>query len=208
MQPHETVHAIPLWVGGRACLKLAPVFRDVINPVTGLILRRIPLCGSGDVEEALQSARSGLGAWQSLGGNGRLLLLAALGDALRALSGHFSALVAEETGQQPSQADEEVARLVALLRAPSAGAVDGVGGVAVVSGASKSLVAVAGPAVSALAAGATLLVCPAPESPSALFALAELSGRCGFPPGVINVVYPNGEALAHLRSVAGVTVLP
>lgn len=205
MQRHETVHAIPLWVGGRACLKLAPVFRDVLNPVTGQVLRRIPLCGPGDVEEALQSARAGLGAWQSLGGSGRTLLLAALGDALGALSGHFSALVAEETGQQASLADKEIAHLVALLHAPSAGAVVGV---TVVSGASKSLAAVAGQAVSALAAGATLLVCPAPESPSALFALAELSGRCGFPPGAVNVVYPNGEALAHLRSMAGVTVLP
>lgn len=205
MQRHETVHAIPLWVGGRACLKLAPVFRDVLNPVTGQVLRRIPLCGPGDVEEALRSARAGLGAWQSLGGSGRMMLLAALGDALCALSGHFSALVAEETGQQASLADKEIAHLVALLRAPSAGAVVGV---AVVSGASKSFAAVAGQAVSALAAGATLLVCPAPESPSALFALAELSGRCGFPPGAVNVVYPNGEALAHLRSMAGVTVLP
>jgi acyl-CoA reductase-like NAD-dependent aldehyde dehydrogenase len=133
------------------------------------------------------------------------LLLAALGDALCTLSGHFSAIVAEETGQEPLLADEEMAHLVALLRAPSAGAVVDV---AVVSGASKSLAAAVGQAVSALAAGATLLVCPAPEAPSALFALAELSGRCGFPPGVINVVYPNAEALAYLRSVAGVTVLP
>lgn len=205
MHRHETVHAIPLWVGGRACLKLAPVFRDVLSPVSGRVLRRIPLCGPGEVEEALQSARAGLGAWQGLGGSGRALLLAALGDALGALSGHFSTLVAEETGKEPLLADEEIAQLVALLRAPSAGAV---AGVAVVSGASKSLAAVAGQAVSALAAGATLLVCPAPESPSALFALAELSGRCGFPPGVINVVYPSSDALAHLRSVAGVTVLP
>jgi len=205
MLRNEAVCAIPLWINGRASLKVTQVFHDVRNPVTGRVLRRVPLCGLEDFQEALQSARGGRNAWLGLGRPGRLALLVALGDALSALSGHFAAMIAEETGTSCAQADHEIACAVSLLREPN---VLSVPGVAVVSGAPKSFSSLAGQAASALAGGATVIVCPAPESPTALFALAELSGRCGFPPGVFNVVYPRAEVVAGMVASADVAVLP
>jgi acyl-CoA reductase-like NAD-dependent aldehyde dehydrogenase len=49
-------------------------------------------------------------------------------------------------------------------------------------------------AVPGLAAGAVVVLKTDPSEPSALVALAELTGRCGFPPGVFNVVH-GGEAM-------------
>ncbi|SMQ85493.1 succinate semialdehyde dehydrogenase [Devosia lucknowensis] len=46
----------------------------------------------------------------------------------------------------------------------------------------------------ALAAGCTVVVKPAPETPLTALALAELARRAGFPPGTINVI--TGDAIA------------
>ncbi len=47
----------------------------------------------------------------------------------------------------------------------------------------------------ALAAGCTLVVKPAPETPLCALALAELAVRAGVPPGVLNVVTGDAEAI-------------
>ena len=197
MHRSGAVYAIPLWLDGRAVLRVAPAFHEVRNPATGVVVRRVPLCGRADFEEALRSARAGLPAWTGLGEAGRRERLAALGEALSGLAAHFAALIAEETGRDPADADQEIARVVALLRQPESRPD---GGVAVVSG---TLAEFAEPAVAALAGGAALVVFPALASPSAVFALAELSGRCGFPPGTINVLYAADEVVAGWSPAAG-----
>jgi len=57
----------------------------------------------------------------------------------------------------------------------------------------------------ALAAGCTVVVKPAPETPLSALALAELAGRPGFPDGVFNVVVgeaaPIGEAFTRSDAV-------
>ena len=40
--------AIPMWVNGHAFLSVGDAFYDVVNPVTGEALRRVPLCGARD----------------------------------------------------------------------------------------------------------------------------------------------------------------
>jgi acyl-CoA reductase-like NAD-dependent aldehyde dehydrogenase len=50
-----------------------------------------------------------------------------------------------------------------------------------------------------LAGGATAVICPVADAPSALLALAELSGRCGFPDGVLNIVYGDQVLIEQIR---------
>ena len=204
MRRVKEVYAIPMWLNGRAYLKAGPIYRDVCDPVTGEILRKTPLFGAEEVGEALRSAGGGLAAWDSLGESGRKRMLSSLGEALHDMRAHFSRLIAEETGKHEESASCDVLTVVSCLRESQMGTV---AGVTVVSAFSRDFQEVAARAVAALAAGATLVICPSPESPSALFALAELSGRCGFPAGAINVIYPNDEALARLHGMSGITVL-
>ena len=204
MRRVKEVYAIPMWLNGRAYLKPGQNYRDVCDPVTGEILRKIPLFGAEDVDEALRSAGGGLPAWDALGESGRKCMLSSLGEALHDMRAHFSRLIAEETGKHEESASCDVLTVVSCLRESQ---MDTVAGVAVVSTRSREFQEVAAQVVAALAAGATLVICPSPESPSALLALAELSGRCGFPAGVINVIYPSDEALARLHGMPGITVL-
>ena len=202
MHRSEAVYAIPLWVNGRAILRLASAFHEVRNPVTEAIVRRVPLCGRDDFEEAFRSAGGSLAAWSALGEAGRRERLADLGEALSGFSGHFASLMAEETGKAVAQAEGDIARAVSLLRRPAACPA---AGVAVVSGAGRTLPELVEQVGSALAGGSALVVFPALASPSIVFALAELSGQCGFPPGTINVLYAGDDAVAGWSSDAGST---
>lgn len=204
MRQVKEICAIPMWLNGRAFLKPGQDYRDVRNPVTGELLRKTPLFGTEDVGEALRSAGKGLSVWEALGESGRKRLLSSLGGALLDMRVHFSRLMAEETGEDEESALREVLNVVSCLREPQ---VVVVAGVVVLCSNSTGFLETVAQGVSALAAGAALIVCPSPESPSALFALAELSGRCGFPAGAVNVIYPSEESLAALRRTPGITVL-
>lgn len=201
----EDVRAIPLWINGRACLRLTPAFAEVRDPVSGAVLRRVPVCRVSDVEEVILAAQTALSAWDSLGESRRRQLLVTLGDALEALADHFMQLVAEETGLNDDQAGLTVKEIVAYLRSPNALSVAGV--VVATSESAPAMANLAALAVAALAAGAGVVICPPLHAPSALLALAELSGRCGFPAGVISVVYPDSHLLADLHGRPDLTIL-
>ena len=196
--------AIPLWINGRAYLTMAPAFLDVCNPVSGQILRRTPMCGPEQIENAIESARAALSQWLVQSPPVRAGLLVAVGDALAGYAGHFSRLIVEESGASCDAANAEVNAAVALLRVPTAGLASGVLGV--VGDASRPLLGVLQIAIPALMAGAVVVARPDPKIPSALFALAELTGRCGFPGGVFNIVHGGEVAIDGLRSHADVTM--
>jgi acyl-CoA reductase-like NAD-dependent aldehyde dehydrogenase len=110
----------------------------------------------------------------------------------------------EEAGMENDVATAEVNVAVALLRAPPERSMSGVLGI--VGDSVKPLLGALQIAVPALVAGAVVVVRPHPETPSALFALAELTGRCGFPGGVFNVLHGGEPAIAGLRSQVDVTL--
>jgi len=200
----KEIYAIPMWLYGHAYLKPVKDYRDVRNPATGEILRRTPLFGPEVVAEAIHSAKGGLARWEAVGETGRKSMLSTLGNALYEMRAHFSRLIAEETGKSEESASRDVLNVVSKLCEPP---VAEFAGVIVVSAGSRKLQEVAAQTIAALAGGAALVICPSPDSPSALLALAELSGRCGFPPGAVNVIFTGDEALAGLYVMPGVTVL-
>lgn len=197
--------AIPLWINGHAFLTMAPAFRDVRNPASGHVLRRTPLCGIDEAKAAVVAAQAALVSWQQLTEDGRVELIAALATALSALVDHFAALIAEETGKDPMVARAEVIASVDFLQKPESAEVSGVCGV--IGDAGFPLFSGLKPAFSALTAGAVVVVKPDPTAPSALYALAELTGRCRFPPGVFNILHGDDAAVAGLHSVLGADCL-
>ena len=201
----ENPLAIPLWINGHAYLTMAPEFLDVCNPVSGQVLRRTPMCGFDEAEKAIEAARAALGLWATQAVVVRAGLLAAVGDALAGYGSHFARLITEESGMGSDAAADEVSAAVALLRDPAASNVSGVLGI--VGNAAEPLLGAARLAVPALMAGATVVVRPSPETPSVLFALAELTGRCGFPGGVFNILHGGESAVDGLRTHADVTML-
>ena len=196
---------IPLWINGHAYLTMAPAFLDVRNPVSGQVLRRTPMCGGIEADAAIAAARAALGQWAMQSVAARAGLLAAVGEALAGYASHFARLIAEESGIGVDLATAEVSKVVALLRDPAASQATGV--LAIVGNPAEPLLGALRLAVPVLMAGAAVVVRPSPETPSALFALAELTGRCGFPAGVFNILHGGEAALDALRSHADLSLL-
>jgi acyl-CoA reductase-like NAD-dependent aldehyde dehydrogenase len=198
MSPSEEAPAVPLWINGHAYLTVPPAFRDVRAAASGALLRRTPLCGAAAAVPALAAAEAALPGWQRSSLGERAALIAALGLALAAYAEHFARLIAEESGSDPANAAAEVERTLALLATPAAAPTARFGVVAVIAGFAEPLYAPLVLAIPALLGGATLILRPAPAAPSALLAFAELSARCAFPAGVVNVVHGDEAMVAAL----------
>jgi len=206
MFANENALAVPLWINGHAYLTVAQAFQDVRNPVSGEVLRRTPLCGVSEVRRALESAQTAAGVWAVMPAPRRIALIAAVGEKLAVYAGHFASLIVEESGMDSDAANAEVAGAVTLLRGKwvesgtesAAGNASAV--VAVVGSIANPLFGVLRQAVPVLLSGVAVIVRPSPETPAALFALAELTGRCGFPPGIFNLLHGGEAVLDALRS--------
>ena len=207
MLQSEDALVIPLWINGRAYLTVAPTFVNVRNPRTGLVLRRTPMCGDREALQAVSSAQAALVPWNERSITCRSALFAELSRALAGYASHFSALITEENGMEIAAADAEVTAAIVLINNAAVGDGAGVPGViSIIGDAESSFLSVLSAAIPALMAGSTVIVRPRPEEPSSFFALAELTGQCGFPAGVFNILHGGERAVECLRT-SGVTRL-
>lgn len=191
----EGPKAIPLWIRGHAYLTVSDRFYDVVDPLTGEVHYRVPLCGAAEAAEAVASARNAQSGWAALTVPARQAALAALAGALDRYSGHFAKLLRAETGFTEDQALAEVAAALAALRRDDLG---GAGIVAIVVDATRPLAGFAEAAAPALRAGAAVVVKPSPKAPSAAYALCELSARAQWPAGVLNLMQGDSAAIDGL----------
>ena len=187
--------AIPMWVNGHAFLTASQEFYDVINPATGEAIRRVPLCGAAEAAETVAAARTAQPDWAASGLQARRVCLSALAEALDRYTGHFAKLLIQECGFDEARANADVAATVAALQALAVGETGVVG---LVLDASRPLAAAAEVFAPALLAGATVVVKPSPRAPSAVFALCELTSRCDWPAGVVNVLQGDTAAIEGL----------
>ena len=191
----EGPKAIPLWIRGHAFLTVSDRFYDVVDPLTGEALYRVPLCGAAEAAEAVASARNAQPGWAALSVPARQAALAALAVALDRYCGHFAKLLRAETGFTEDQALAEVAAALAALRGGDLGEA---GIAAIVVDATRPLAGFAEAAAPALRAGATAVVKPSPKAPSAAYALCELSARTEWPAGVLNLMQGDRAAIEGL----------
>ena len=191
--------AIPLWVNGRALLTGGDGFYVVTNPASGEAIRRVPLCGAAEAAEVVAAARTAQPLWAEMGMQARRVCLARLADALESYAGHFAKLLAQEIAGDEAQMTAEVAAAVEALRTAAVGET---GVFALVLDASRPLVACAEVIAPALMAGATVVVKPSPQAPSAVYALCELSARAEWPCGVLNLLQGDTAAIEGLCAAA------
>lgn len=208
MPASQEIQAIPLWINGHAFLTMAPAFCEVRDAHSGQTRRRTPMCGALEAQTAAAAARAALSGWSATTASQRGALLVALGAALAGYSEHFAGLIGEESGKESTAAATEVDAAVALLCAPGNSPVCNNSTVAAIVGDHRA--PLLGPlqhAVPLLLAGATLIVKPDPQAPSAAFALAELTARAGFPAGVYNILHGDLNAVEALAALDAVSVL-
>ncbi len=191
-----------------------------IDPATGREIAEIPLAGPEDVAMAVAAARAAFaGPWNSMPAAGRERLMQALADAIDARAKEMAQIESLDNGKPVGLAQYvDVAGAVAHIRyfagwpTKIEGAVlpvsapnihcytrrEPVGVCAQVIPWNFPLLMAAWKLGPALAAGCTVVLKPAEQTPLSALRLGELALEVGFPPGVINVLTGDGSTGAAL----------
>ena len=203
---------------------------DLVNPATGETSATITPASVDDVGLATAAAAAAFGDWSGRTPGDRARILLRLADLIESDSGDLTRLEVEETGKPTAVfADGELPFAADNLRffAGSGRSLDGTGAGVLSSGYTSMLVrrpiGVVGSIAPwnfpfimaiwkmgpALAAGNTMVLKPAPNTPRSTLRLAELAAEAGLPPGVLNIVTGGadiGEAIVRDPLVQMVSV--
>ncbi|MGC0272032.1 aminobutyraldehyde dehydrogenase [Pseudactinotalea sp. Z1739] len=201
---------------------------DLINPATGEVARTVHLSTIDDVDAAVASAGAAAPAWAGRTPSERARVLLRLADALEAHTDELAALEVAETGKPWTVvAEGEIPFAADNLRffAGAARSTDGtgagvfsdgytsmmvrrpVGVVASIAPWNFPLVMAVWKIGPALAAGNSVVIKPAPLTPSSTLRIAELAAECGLPEGALGVVTGDGDVGAALAGHAGVDMV-
>ncbi len=180
----------------------------VANPATGEVIAEVPLAGGAETQRAIAAAQAALPAWRALTAEARSRVLLAWYGLMLAHQEDLARLMTAEQGKPLAEARGEIAyaasyvewfaqegrrvygqtvpspwgdRRIIVTREP-------VGVCGAITPWNFPAAMIARKVAPALAAGCTLVVKPAEQTPLSALALAELGERAGLPPGVLNVV--------------------
>ena len=208
-----------LFIGGEW---VAPTDGEVIasiNPSTGKEWATAAYAGTGDIDRAVTAANEAFrGPWRKMTGTDRSNILRKLGDLYAANAGRLAELESSDNGMPIRDSRAGIAGhpqyyyyysgLAANIRGANIQADPGVhvyttrepvGVVGMITPWNAPLQTVMWKMAPALAAGCTMVIKPAEQTPVTAFELAKLAEEAGVPKGVINVVPGLGAtAGAHL----------
>jgi aminobutyraldehyde dehydrogenase len=203
------------FIDGAAHAGLGPT-RAVLNPATEEVIAEVADASADQVQRAVAAAERAFFAWSRTSAGERARALLALADALEANFPELSELESHNTGKplRIVQADElgpivDPLRFYAgLSRSPTGLAAaeyvegrtsmtrrDAVGVCGLIVPWNYPLMMACWKLAPALAAGNTVVLKPAPETPLSMLRVAALASSL-FPPGVLNVV-PGGTEVGE-----------
>jgi len=235
MTPTETLPKVALSSGGR--MLIGSDWREAqsgkrfktLNPATGDTLLEVAEGDAPDVDLAVQAARRAFeGPWGKMSASERGRLLWKLGDLINAKASELAQLETLDTGKpiwESSKIDIPLTVDVFYYFAGAATKLEGdtipvsgpylnytvrepLGVVGLIVPWNFPLLLAARKVAPALAAGNTVILKPAEETPLTALRLGELALEAGIPPGVLNVVpgfgpTAGGALVAH-AGVSGV----
>ncbi|MBK7137220.1 MAG: NADP-dependent succinate-semialdehyde dehydrogenase [Rhodocyclales bacterium] len=195
-------------IGGAWCDADSGAAFDVTNPASGERLARVPDMGAAETRRAIDAADAAWPAWRSRTAKERAAVLRKWFELMLAHSDDLAFLMTGEQGKPLSEAKGEVAYAASFVEWFAEEAKRVYGDTIPATQADKRLIIVRQPVgvcaaitpwnfpaamitrkvAPALAAGCTVVVKPAEQTPLTALALAELAQRAGFPAGVFNVV--------------------
>ncbi|MCM6778289.1 aldehyde dehydrogenase family protein [Nocardia sp. CDC159] len=216
----------PLYIGGRFAAAASGRTFTTIDPSTGEPLAEVAYAGPEDVRAAVAAARAALdGPWGAMPAAERGRLLARLADLIEDHAAELAELESRDGGKPIA--------VTRTLDVPAAAAqfryfsgwptrIEGetipvsvpntlcytrkepVGVCAQIIPWNFALLMAAWKLGAALAAGCTVVVKPAEQTPLTTLRLAELIERAGFPPGTVNVLTGDGATGAALVDAPGI----
>ncbi len=180
----------------------------VTNPANGEVIGTVPNCGAAETRRALQAAEAALPAWRSLTAKERAAKMRAWFDLILANQEDLALIMTMEQGKPLAEARGEIAYAASFIEWFAEEGKRVYGDVIPQHQSDKRIVVIKQPvgvcvaitpwnfpaamitrkAGAALAAGCTMVIKPALETPYSALALCELAERAGIPPGVLSVV--------------------
>jgi succinate-semialdehyde dehydrogenase/glutarate-semialdehyde dehydrogenase len=187
---------------------------DVVDPASGVVIGSVPDMEATDAERAIEAAAAAFPAWARTTAVERGRHLRCWHDAIVAATSDLAAIITAEGGKPLAEARSEVNYAAGFLDWFAEEARRGYGEVIPPPDPDRRLLVLRQPvgvaaaitpwnfpgamilrkAAAALAAGCSLVVKPAPQTPLTALALAALAEEAGLPPGVLNVVTGSVES--------------
>lgn len=189
----------------------------VTNPATGAIIGSVPMLDCDQIQAAIDAAHAALPAWRNLLATERANLMRRWHDLLLENQEDLARLMTAEQGKPLTESRGEIAyaasfiewfaeegkrvygdtiptfakdRRVIVVKEP-------VGVCAAITPWNFPAAMITRKAGPALAAGCTMIVKPAEQTPFSALALAVLAERAGIPAGVFNVVTGDADTIGH-----------
>ena len=189
----------------------------VINPASGEAIARVPNLGAAETRSAIDAASRAFPAWSGLLAKERAAILRRWYELQLAHAEDIARIMTAEQGKPLAESRGEVSYGASFVEffAEEAKRIYGEtipthrkGGRIIVNRQPVGVVGAITPwnfpfamitrkVAPALAVGCTVVVKPAPDTPLTALALGELALMAGFPPGVINIVTGDAEAIGN-----------
>jgi succinate-semialdehyde dehydrogenase/glutarate-semialdehyde dehydrogenase len=180
----------------------------VTNPANGELITEVAKAGAAETARAIAAAQEAMASWRVLPAKGRAGILRKWYDLMMAHQEDLAIIMTAEQGKVLAESRGEIAYGAAFVEwfGEQAKRIDGdvipgpapdkriicikqpVGVVAAITPWNFPNAMIARKAAPALAAGCSIVIKPASETPLSAFAMAVLAERAGVPAGVINVV--------------------
>jgi succinate-semialdehyde dehydrogenase/glutarate-semialdehyde dehydrogenase len=189
----------------------------VHNPATGAVLGTVPRMGGAEAKHAVEAAERALPAWSAKTAKERAVILRKWFDLMMANQEDLAQIMTAEQGKPLSESRGEIAYGASFIEWFAEEGKRTYGDTIPSPWADKRIVVMKQPigvcalitpwnfpnamitrkAGPALAAGCTVVIKPAGQTPFSALALAELGERAGIPKGVINILTGDSKAIGN-----------
>jgi aldehyde dehydrogenase (NAD+) len=189
---------------------------EVINPATGEISAIVPYGNAEDVDAAVKAARSAFASWSQSSASERADFLRKLAAEGEKRNAELTQTILDELGMPIQNAASfqvdplgiicksfaEKARLMEETREVGNSVVvkEPIGVCAMINPWNYPIWQMIGKVAPAIAAGCTMVVKAASQTPSHLFIFAEMCEAAGLPPGVFNMIHGSGREIGAALS--------
>ena len=207
-------------IGGKVCESVTGYRVDVIDPATSEIIGSVPAMNGEDAQKAIAAAEAALIPWRATTASARSERLRTWHKHVLEAKEDLARLITAECGKPIGESRGEVAYAASFLEWYAEEAKRAYGDVIPPHQEDKRLLVMRQPigvaaaitpwnfpaamilrkVAAALAAGCTMVVKPAPQTPLTALALHVLADRSGLPPGVLNTITGSIESSLQIGS--------
>ena len=202
-----------LYIGGRWVSAESQQTIDVVNPANGDLVASVPAAGEKEVDAAVSAAKQAFPAWSATSASERASVIHKICDVMEARKSELNDAIVSTMGCPVAFVDDiQVQGAIDSLRSFAALAPqveqqtqhdtfitvhEAIGVCVLINPWNYPLSQLVGKLGPALAAGCTVVLKPAEQTPLQDLILADIVHECDVPAGVVNVVTGIGSDIGH-----------